>query len=234
VVAGTAGSGVSTGELTWGLILALTRHILKEDAATRAGRWQTTVGVELSGKTLGVAGLGRIGGQVAAYGRAFGMPVIAWSQNLTPERATECGATLVSKDELFRRSDVATIHLRLSDRTRGLVTARELALMKPTAYLVNTSRGPIVDEGALIDTLRSGAIAGAALDVFDQEPLPQDHPLRRMDNAIVTPHLGYVTVEGYRAMYGQALEDIRAYLDGRPVRVINPDVLNRPNLRRPG
>ncbi len=232
VVAGTAGAGVSTGELTWGLIIALTRHIPQEDQATRAGNWQTTVGTELSGKTLGVIGLGRIGGQVAAYGRAFGMHVIAWSQNLTQERAAECGARLVTQDELFTQADVTTIHLRLSDRTCGLVTSRELALMKPTAYLVNTSRGPIVDEAALIDVLQRKAIAGAALDVFDQEPLPVDHPLRRMGNTVITPHLGYVTMEGYRTMYSQAIEDIQAFLNRRPIRVINPEVLKRSNLRR--
>lgn len=233
VVAGTAGSAETTGELTWGLILALMRRIPQEDRAIRAGQWQTSVGPGLRSKTLGILGLGRIGSQVAAYGHAFQMPVIAWSQNLTPDRAAECGAILVTRDELFARADVVTIHLRLSERTRGLVTGRELALMKPTAYLVNTSRGPIVDEVALIDVLRRKAIAGAALDVFDQEPLPLDHPLRQMDNTVITPHLGYVAIESYQAMYSQAIENIQTFLSGRPVRVVNPEVLGRPNLRCP-
>jgi len=233
VVAGTTGSSDTTGELTWGLILALTRHITREDLATRAGQWQTSVGPGLRGKTLGILGLGRIGSQVAAYGHAFQMSVIAWSQNLTPDRAAECGATLVTKDDLFAGADVVSIHLRLSERTRRLVTGRELALMKPTAYLVNTSRGPIVDEAALIDVLQRKTIAGAALDVFDQEPLPPDHPLRCMDNTVITPHLGYVTIESYRAMYSQAIENIQTFLSGRPIRAVNPGVLERPNLRRP-
>jgi phosphoglycerate dehydrogenase-like enzyme len=162
------------------------------------------------------------------------MRVIAWSQNLTQEWATECGATLVTKEELLSQADVVTIHLRLSQRTRGLIGAEELALMKPSAYLVNTSRGPIVDEGALMDALRGRTITGAALDVFDVEPLPLDHPLRSMDNTVITPHLGYVTTDSYRNMYGQVVEDIRTYLGGQPMRVINPQVLGRPNLRRLG
>ena len=232
MVAGTSGSSDTTGELTWGLILALIRHIPQEDLATRGGKWQTTLGTGLSGKTLGILGLAHIGSQVAGYGRAFQMSVIAWSQNLTQERAAECDATLVTKDELFARSDVLTIHLRLSDRTRGLVTARELALMKPTAYLINTSRGPIVDEAALIDVLQRRAIAGAAMDVFDQEPLPLDHPLRHTDNTVITPHMGYVTTETYQEMYSQAVEDIQTFLKGQTTRLINPAVLERPNLRR--
>ena len=154
--------------------------------------------------------------------------------HLTAERAAECDATLVTSDELLVRADFATIHLRLSDRTRGLLGRRELGLMKPTAYLVNTSRGPIVDEAALVDALERKAIAGAGLDVFDREPLPLDHPLRRLDNTVITPHLGYVTLDGYRGMYGHAVENIQSYLEGQPVRVINPDVLDRPNLRTPG
>jgi phosphoglycerate dehydrogenase-like enzyme len=234
LVTGTNSYVDTTGELTWGLIIALTRRIAEEDKATRAGRWQTTIGPGLAGKTLGLLGLGRIGSQVAAYGHAFRMSVIAWSQNLTQDRATECGTTLVSKEELFIGSDVLSIHVRLSERTRGLVSSRELALMKPSAYLVNTSRGPIVDEAALIDVLRRKAVAGAALDVFDEEPLPLDHPLRRMDNTVITPHLGYVTNESYGIMYSEAAGDIQAFLSGRFIRVVNPEVVDRPNLRRLG
>ncbi len=233
VVAGTNSTGDTTGELTWGLILALMRQIPQEDKATRAGHWQISVGPGLQGKTLGVLGLGRIGSQVASYGHAFGMSVIAWSQNLTAEQATKVGVTLVTKDDLFAQADVITIHLRLSERTRGLVNNRELALMKPTAYLVNTSRGPIIDEVALIDVLQRKTIAGAALDVFDQEPLPLDHPLRGLDKTVITPHLGYVTIESYRVMYGDAIQDIQSFLSGQCVRVINSGVLERPNLRRP-
>ena len=225
VVCGTGGLGYPTAELTWGLILSLTRHIPWEDAATRQGRWQTTVGIGLHGKVLGVLGLGRLGSQVAAIGGAFGMSVIAWSQNLTAEKAVELGATLVTKDELFARSDVLSIHLQLSQRTVGLVGSRELGLMKPTAYLVNTSRGPIVDEAAMVRALEEQAIAGAGLDVFDQEPLPSDHPLLHLDNTVLTPHLGYVTGEGYQVFFHDTVEDIAAYLRGRPVRVLNPGAL---------
>ena len=219
-VCGTDGLGYPTAELTWGLILAWARHIPAEDRATRAGRWQTTVGRGLRGKVLGVLGLGRLGSQVAAIGSAFGMEVIAWSQNLTAERAAACGAVLVSKDDLLGRADVVTIHLQLSDRTRGLLGARELGLMKSTALLVNTSRGPIVEEQALIAALRERTIAGAALDVFDEEPLPPGHPLRRVDGTVITPHLGYVTVEGYEVFYRGAAEAIRAFREGRPIRVL--------------
>jgi phosphoglycerate dehydrogenase-like enzyme len=222
VVCGTGGGGPATAELTWGLILALARHIPQEDAATRAGRWQTSVGEGLQGKVLGVLGLGNLGSRVATIGRAFGMEVLAWSQHLTAERAAAVGATLVDKEDLLRRADVVTIHLVLSDRTRGLLGARELALLRPTAYLINTSRGPIVDEGALVDALQRSAIAGAGLDVFDREPLPLDHPLRRLPHTVITPHLGYVTEETYRAFFGQAVEDIRAFLAGTPVRVLTP------------
>jgi len=233
VVSGTPMLPYPTAELTWGLILAFARRIPQEHQAVREGRWQVTVGSGLRGKTLGVIGLGRLGAQVAAIGSAFGMTVAAWSQNLTAARAAECGAARVSKDELLGRSDVVTIHLRLSPRTVGLIGAQELARMRPTAFLVNTSRGPIVDEGALLDALHAGTIAGAALDVFDQEPLPADHPFRRTANIVLTPHLGYVTVEGYREAYGGAVEDIRACLAGAPVRVVNPDVLGAPALRMP-
>ena len=220
-VCGTGGIGYPTAELTWGLILALTRRIPSEDRATREGKWQVTVGTGLKGKILGLVGLGHLGSQVATIGRAFGMSLLAWSQNLTQERADEFGATLVSKDDLLTQADVVTIHLVLSSRTRGLIGARELGLMKPTAYLVNTSRGPIVDEAALVDALEKGTIAGAGLDVFDQEPLPPDHPLRRLENSVITPHIGYVTEETYRVFFGDALEDIRAYLAGSPVRLLN-------------
>ncbi len=227
VVCGTQGSSRSTMELTWGLVLALLRSIPLEDRATRAGRWQVTMGTGLEGKTLGIVGLGNIGGQVAEVARAFRMRTIAWSQNLTRQRAEQCGAELVSKTELFRQSDIVTVHLRLSDRTRGLIGATELGLMKSTAYLVNTSRGPIVDEAALLDELQRRASAGAGLDVFGQEPLPPDHPLLGLDNVVLTPHLGYVTRETYRVFYGQTVENIRSFLEGKPQRVINPEVLPR-------
>jgi phosphoglycerate dehydrogenase-like enzyme len=224
LVSGTRSLGHPTAELTWGLILALARSIPQEDRAVRRGEWQTTLGESLDGKTLGVIGLGNLGSRVAAIGRAFGMAVIAWSENLSAERAAECGAERVAKDALLTGADVVTVHLRLSARTRGLIGARDLRLMKPTSYLVNTSRGPIVDEGALLDAVTRGAIAGAALDVFDDEPLPAGHPFRRQPNVIVTPHLGYVTRDTYRVFYGDAVEDLRAFLDGHPVRVLNPDV----------
>src|SRR6266481_3400017 len=219
-VCGTRGQGYPTAELTWALILALVRHVPQEDMATRAGQWQVSVGEGLNGKILGVVGLGNLGSQVATVGKAFGMSLLAWSQNLTAERAAQYGATLVSKDELLAQSDIVTIHLVLSDRTRGLIGARELGLMKRTAYLVNTSRGPIVDEVALIRALGDGTIAGAGLDVFDEEPLPLDHPFRSLPNTVITPHLGYVTEETYRIFYGQAVEDIQAFLRGEPARVL--------------
>ncbi len=219
-VCGTEGVPYPTAELTWGLILALLRKIPTEDKATREGRWQVTVGEGLHGKTLGVIGLGRLGSQVASVGVAFGMNVIAWSQNLTAERAEEVGATLVTKQELLESSDVVTIHVVLSGRTRGLIGVDELSSMKSSAYLVNTSRGPIVDEPALIDSLQTGTIAGAGLDVFDIEPLPLDHPLRSIPNTVLTPHMGYVTDETYQVFYGDAVENIKAYLNGSPVRVI--------------
>jgi phosphoglycerate dehydrogenase-like enzyme len=202
-----------TIEMTWALILASARHIVRESNSVRDGGWQTSVGRELDGKVLGVLGLGNVGGQVARIGLAFGMKVIAWSQNMTPQIAETAGATLVTKDELFRRADVLTVHLILSKRTRGLVGAAELALMKPTSRLINTSRGPIVDEGALIQALTSGAIAGAALDVFDVEPLPANHPFRALDNVLATPHIGYVGESLYRTFYSDAAVSIAAWLD---------------------
>ena len=220
LVCGTAGLPYPTAELAWGLILGLMRRVPAEDRATREGRWQTTVGLGLNGKTLGVLGLGTLGSRVAKVGRAFEMEVLAWSQNLTAARAAEVGATLVPKDELLARSDIVSIHLVLGERTRGLVGARELGLMKRSAYLVNTSRGPIVDEAALVQALRDGMIAGAGLDVFGTEPLPRDHPFRSLPNTVISPHLGYVTEETYRIFYGQAWEDIEAFLRGEPVRVL--------------
>jgi len=220
-VCGTEMMGYSTSELAWGLILALFRRIPAENAAIRAGQWQTAVGHSIRGKTLGILGLGRLGAQVAAVGKAFGMEVTAWSQNLTDAKAAEHGATRVSKEDLFARSDVVSLHVVLSERTRGIVAATDLARMKPTAYLVNTSRGPIVAEAALLDCLRNRRIAGAALDVFDQEPLPKDHPLIALDNVILTPHLGYAVEESYRMVYGQTVEAIRGFLAGKPVRPIN-------------
>jgi phosphoglycerate dehydrogenase-like enzyme len=220
-VCGTEGSWQATTELAFGLMLALARNIPLEDAAIRAGGWQTTVGVSLDGKTLGVVGLGRLGSAAARIGAAFGMRLIAWSENLAPERAAECGAELVSKDELFANADFVTIHLVLSRRTRGLIGAHELGLMKPTAFLVNTSRGPIVDEAALLEALEAGTIAGAGLDVFDREPLPVDHPLRSAPNTVLTPHLGYVTEDTYRLFYEQTVENIEAFFAGQSVRVIS-------------
>lgn len=217
-VAGTRTHGHATADLTWALILDLVRHVSEEHAAIREGRWQTTVGLSLDGAVLGVVGLGNLGGAVARVGKAFGMEVIAWSENLTAERAAAEGATLVSKEELLARADVVTIHQVLSRRTRGLIGAAELALMKPTAYLVNTSRGPIVDEDALAEALRERRIAGAGLDVFAVEPLADDHPFRRLDNILMTPHIGYVTQDTYELWYSDAIEDILGFVAGTPVR----------------
>jgi len=205
----------STIELCWALILASTRNIVAEVVSIRSGGWQRTVGNEIHGKILGVLGLGNIGSEVARIGRAFGMEVIAWSENLDPERAQERGARWVSREELFRRSDILTIHLVLSNRTRGLVGKSDLALMKPTARLVNTSRGPIVDEAALIETLRSKRIAGAAIDVFDIEPLPQAHAFRQLDNLIATPHIGYVSRDLYRIFYQDTIDNIGRWMQNR-------------------
>jgi len=220
LVCGTRSLHYPTAELTWGLILALARKLPLENAGMHGGKWQTTVGVGLQGKVLGILGLGKLGGQVAAVGNAFGMEAIAWSENLTEERASSLAVRRVDKGELFRRSDFLTIHTILSKRTRGLVSGGDLAMMKPTAYLINTSRGPIINEAALLAALQEGQIAGAALDVYDREPLPENHPLRQLNNVILTPHLGYVTLENYQVYYGDALEDVQAYLAGKPVRVI--------------
>jgi phosphoglycerate dehydrogenase-like enzyme len=223
LVCGTRSLPFATAELAFGLILDLARHIGEESATLKAGGpWQRTIGTELNGKTLGLLGLGRLGSRMARYGQAFDMSVIAWSQNLTPERCREVGAEHVGKEELFRRADVLSIHVVLSPRSRGLVGAADLALMKPTALLVNTARGPIVEEAALIEALAGGRIAGAAMDVYDKEPLPLDHPFRTLPNTVLTPHLGYVTEENYRVLYPDVVEDIRAWLDGSPVRVMAP------------
>ncbi|WP_370350279.1 D-2-hydroxyacid dehydrogenase family protein [Catenulispora sp. EB89] len=219
-VCGTGYSATPTIELTWALILAAARNLPEEAASLRAGGWQLGLGTGLHGKTLGLLGLGRIGSEVARIGQAFGMTTIAWSQNLTAEKAAEHGVQAVAKEELFAASDVLTIHLVLSGRSRGLVGAPELAAMKSTAILVNTSRGPIIDEAALIEALRTGQIGKAAIDVYDIEPLPADHPLRTLPNALATPHIGYVSRDLYETFYGDAVADIAAFRDGNPVRVM--------------
>ncbi|MEA2946569.1 MAG: hypothetical protein QOI40_1899, partial [Alphaproteobacteria bacterium] len=214
VVCGTPSVGNPTSGIAIGLMLELTRRIGYENARMKAGvPWQTTIGVDLDGMTLGVLGLGKLGTRTAKIAKAFGMKVIAWSQNLTPEKCNEAGVDYVSKEELFRQADFITIHVILSQRTRGLVGPNELALMKPSAYIINTSRGPIIDEAALLEVLQNKKIGGAGLDVFDVEPLPTDHPLRKLDNVVLTPHLGYVATQNYRAYYGGVVEDIRAFLD---------------------
>jgi phosphoglycerate dehydrogenase-like enzyme len=232
LVAETAGSSVAAIELTFGLIIATVRRIAQEDRALRAGRWQTSIGLDLAGKTLGVVGLGRIGSRVAAFGQFLGMRVLAWGPTLTPERAGTAGVTYTSLEQLMAESDVVTVHTRLSPLTRGLITARHLALMKPTAFLINTARGPIVDEAALVEVLRQRRIAGAGLDVFDVEPLPPDHPLLGLDNVVLTPHIGYVTREAYEAFFRGVVENIEAFLEGKvPPRTLNPEAMGR---RRPG
>ncbi|TWG08625.1 D-2-hydroxyacid dehydrogenase family protein [Saccharopolyspora dendranthemae] len=223
VVAGTGSGGGwgATSELAWGLIFALLRDIPGQDRQVRTGGWQTGVGVELGGKTLGLLGLGRLGSQVADVARAFGMNVIAWSSNLTEQRAAEAGARLVGKDELFAESDVLSVHLVLGERSRGLVGADELAMMKPTAFLINTSRGPIVDEAALRAALHEGRIAGAGIDVYGTEPLPVDDPWRSTPRTVLTPHIGYVTDDTYEAFFTETVENIRAFAEGSPIRVLN-------------
>jgi D-3-phosphoglycerate dehydrogenase len=222
-VCGTESLGSPTAELTIGLIIELARKIGIENARLKAGaRWQSTLGADLYGKTLGIIGLGKLGTRVARIGNALDMKVIAWSQNLTAEKAKEGGATLVSKEELLRQSDFVTVHVQLSARTKGLIGAAELALMKPSAYFLNTSRGPVADEKAIEAALRANKIAGAAIDTYNEEPLALDHPFRKLDNIVITPHLGYVTAENYKRFYGQMVEDIRAWLDGKPIRVIAP------------
>ncbi|MGZ3411195.1 MAG: D-2-hydroxyacid dehydrogenase family protein [Xanthobacteraceae bacterium] len=220
-----AGAHQGTPELTIGLIFAAIRNIPREDRLTREGRWQNSLGIQVFGRTLGIVGLGKIGRKVARVAQALDMKVIAWSQNLTSESAAEAGVTRVDKDELFARSDIVTLHLVLGDRTRGIVGAHELSLMKPTAYIVNTARGPLIDEQALIAALQRRQIVGAALDVFWQEPIPANHPLLSMENVVLTPHLGYVVEESYRAFYGDIVEAVMAWLDGKPIRVLNPEAL---------
>lgn len=207
-------------ELTWALLMALTRNLLNEANALRAGHWQQGLGGDLHGKTLGLLGLGNIGQRVAQFGQVFGMRVIAWSENLTPERAAQAGVTWVSKRELFEQADILSVHLVLSDRSRGLVDAEALSWMKPTARLVNTARGPIVDEQALVQALTAGRLAGAALDVFAEEPLPVDHPFRHLPNVLATPHVGYVSEQNYRQFYQQMIEDVQAWAKGAPIRVL--------------
>jgi phosphoglycerate dehydrogenase-like enzyme len=222
-VCGTGGPGggnEDTAELAWGLILGAARRIAEDHQLMRLGGWQTRIGHRVAGKTLGLLGLGRLGSGVARVGLAFGMKAIAWSQNLTAEKAAAQGVERVEKDELFRRSDILSVHLVLSERSRGLVGAREIGLMKPSAILVNTSRGPICDTAAIIEALKGGRLAYAGFDVYDQEPLPINHPLRTAPNVILTPHIGYVTDENYRSSYPQIVENVVAFLDGKPVRVI--------------
>jgi phosphoglycerate dehydrogenase-like enzyme len=219
-VCGTDSPSSAPGELTWALILGLARNLVVEAERMRRGGWQSSLGADLAGRTLGVIGLGRIGTQVAAVGNAFGMDVLAWSENLTVERAAEVGVRAVPLDRLLAEADVVTVHQVLSKRTRGLLGARELALMKPTALLVNTSRAPIVDAVALLAALEEGRIGGAGLDVFDEEPLPADHPLRTAPRTLLTPHIGYVTEEVFRTYYQGVVEDITAFLDGSPIRTL--------------
>ncbi len=223
IVCGTRGLSDPTPELTWGLLLALARHIPADVASVRAGeKWQTRIGVGLSGKTLGIVGLGSIGSRMARYAQAFDMPVLAWSPNLTDERCQTVGVERApTLDVLLQRADIVTLHMVLSDSTRGLLGARELRLLKPTALLVNTSRGPLIDEAALLQTLAENRIAGAALDVYDTEPLPATHPLRTLPNVVTTPHIGYVTRETYQIFYDDAVEDIQAWLKGSPVRTLS-------------
>ena len=220
-VCGTGTFGNPTTGIAFGLILELTRRIGFENARMKAGApWQVTVGHDIEGMTLGIIGLGKLGRRMANVAKAFGMKVIAWSPNLTPEKCKEAGVDYASKEDLLRNADIVTIHVQLGDRSRGLLAEKDLALMKPTAYLINTSRGPIVDEKALIAALTAGRIGGAGLDVFDVEPLPVDHPFRKLDNVVLTPHLGYVSIENYKVYYPDIVANIRAFVDGKPIKVI--------------
>ncbi|MBN9490439.1 MAG: D-2-hydroxyacid dehydrogenase family protein [Alphaproteobacteria bacterium] len=221
------GSNASTAELCWALLMSCARDLAKGERLMRSGGWHDGIRnmVVLEGKRLGVLGLGKLGSRVAGYAKAFGMDVVAWSQNLTEEKAKQGGAKLVSKDELLATSDFVSIHLVLSDRTRGLLGAADLARMKKTAMLINTSRGPIVDEAALIAALKNGTIAHAGLDVYDKEPLPAGHPLTKLDNVTLVPHLGYVVEDSYRSFYDGTIADVEAWLDGKPINVINPEAL---------
>jgi D-3-phosphoglycerate dehydrogenase len=221
-VCGTGTFGSPTVGITFGLMLELTRRIGFENARMKRGeRWQVTIGQDLEGLTLGIVGLGKLGQRVAAVAKAFGMKPIAWSQNLTPEKAAEAGAAYASKEDLFATADIVTIHYQLGARSRGLITGEDIARMKPSAYLINTARAPIVDQAALLKALQEKKIAGAGLDVFEVEPLPLDHPYRSMDNVVLTPHLGYVSLQNYKKYFPDIVDDIRAWLDGKPVRVIS-------------
>ena len=228
---GSGGHSDPTAELTVGLIIAVMRKIPAEDRNIRRGIWQNEVGESLAGRTLGVLGLGRIGGHVAGVARLLGMDIIAWGPTLTQERAAEHGAEMVTKEELFRRSDVVTVHWKLTESTRGLVGAADLALMKPTAYIVNTARGPLIDQEALLDVLSKGKIAGAGLDVYDDEPLPADSPFLSLPNTVLAPHLGYATGDYLRSTYAAQAEAIRAFLEGRDIHVLNPDVMANARVR---
>src|SRR5215510_5820814 len=221
--------GASTAEMAWALLLAAARDLTHAERGMRAGRWHEgiRVGTVLEGRRLGVLGLGRLGSRVAGYGKAFGMEVVAWSQNLTPERAAECGARLVSKEELFSTSDFVSVHVVLSDRTRGLVGAADFARMKRSAVLVNTSRGPVLDEAALIAAIRERKLAHAALDVYAREPLPLDHPLRSMENVTLSPYLGYLNTDVFGHFYAESVKNIEAWLDGKPINVVNPEALKK-------
>ena len=221
----TGGASGSTEELAWGLILSAARSIPQEDRAMREGKWQTVLGVALSERSLGIIGLGRLGSKMAQIGQAFGMELLAWSPWLTADRAAEHGAKYLGREEFFSTADFITIHVPLTEESHGLVNAEDLGRMKPDAYLINTSRGPIVDEAALVKVLGAGTIAGAGLDVFDEEPLPIDHPLLKLPNTVLTPHVGFVAEESYRAFYGNALENIKAYLAGSPINMINPEAM---------
>jgi phosphoglycerate dehydrogenase-like enzyme len=218
----SSGTGqFATAELSWGLILSLMRHIPEQSAGMRQGRWQTRMGSSIYGKTLGLIGLGKLGARMAMAANAFGMKVLAWSQNLDEARAVEAGAIRVDKATLLREADVVSLHLVLSERTRGIIGAGDLALMKPSAILINTSRGPLIDEAALIEALGSGRIAGAGIDVFDHEPLPEDHPLRKLPHALLTPHLGYTVHETFERFYAETVENLEAYLAGSPIRLVS-------------
>lgn len=219
-VCGTESYKHAAPELTWALIMGVTRNLVAEAQSLRDGQWQVGLGSDLHGKTLGILGLGSIGKWIARYGQAFGMQVIAWSENLTAEAAAASGVTWVSKQQLFEQADILSIHLVLSERSRGLVDRQALGWMKPASYLINTSRGPIVDEDALVETLQQRRIAGAALDVYSTEPLPLDHPFRNLDNLLATPHIGYVTQNNYRMFYSQMIEDIQAWTAGAPIRLL--------------
>jgi phosphoglycerate dehydrogenase-like enzyme len=233
LVTQTESSGASTIELTMALILGVAHRVVQEDRAMRQGLWQTGIGFDLAGKTLGVIGLGRIGAPIATFGKSLGMRVLAWSANLTEQKAAAVGTTYAPLDDLLRESDVVTLHLRLSERTKGILSARHLSLMKPTACLVNTARGPLVDEEALVKALREGRIRSAALDVYETEPLPVDHPLRSLENVVLTPHMGYVTAESYEQFFKQTVDNIEAYLDGRiPAGAINPQALTEGSRRK--